>query len=219
MAIGRATRLHASFGRAGICARGRRVPNRGLQVKSFPQGGYWVMVYAGNTLDEVRVVADAGPGYLSLAAHGHADALALVLSLGGRPVLIDPGTYAYHTQRRWRDYFAGPLLTTRCVWMALTSRRLAATSCGCARPMRGACHSVTTPTKPTGWLSMTATCGCATLCCTAAHQFQPSVGRIRVSDERETRASTAWRGIGTSTRGAESSWRRACCLSLRATGF
>lgn len=77
-----------------------------VEVRSFPQGGYWTMGCAQGTADEVKLVADAGPlGYLSIAAHGHADALAFVLSLGGQPVLIDPGTYAYHTQRRWRDYF------------------------------------------------------------------------------------------------------------------
>jgi len=53
-------------------------------------------------------VADAGPlGYLSIAAHGHADALAFILSAGGCDILIDPGTYAYHTQKKWRDYFRG----------------------------------------------------------------------------------------------------------------
>ena len=31
----------------------------------------------------------------------------VTLSAGGREMLIDPGTYAYHTQRPWRDYFKG----------------------------------------------------------------------------------------------------------------
>jgi len=53
-------------------------------------------------------VVDAGPlGYTSIAAHGHADALSFTLSVGGREFLIDPGTYAYHTQERWRQYFRG----------------------------------------------------------------------------------------------------------------
>jgi uncharacterized heparinase superfamily protein len=57
---------------------------------------------------ELKLVADAGPlGYLSIAAHGHADALAFTLSAGGRPLLIDPGTYAYHTEGAWRRYFRG----------------------------------------------------------------------------------------------------------------
>ena len=50
------------------------------------------------TPDEVRLLVDAGPlGYLSIAAHGHADALAFVLDIGDREILVDPGTYAYHT--------------------------------------------------------------------------------------------------------------------------
>ena len=55
-----------------------------------------------------RTLFDHGPlGYLSIAAHGHADALALTLSIDGREFLVDPGTYAYHGERRWRDYFRG----------------------------------------------------------------------------------------------------------------
>lgn len=75
---------------------------------AFAEGGYWVLEDRRGTPQEVRLVADAGPlGYLSLAAHGHADALSFVMSLDGQELLIDPGTYAYHTQRRWRDYFRG----------------------------------------------------------------------------------------------------------------
>jgi len=60
------------------------------------------------TQREVRLVADVGPlGYLSIAAHGHADALAFTLAVSGKEILIDPGTYAYHTQKKWRDYFRG----------------------------------------------------------------------------------------------------------------
>lgn len=76
--------------------------------RDFPLGGYAVLGERFSTPEEIRVVADAGPlGYLSIAAHGHADALAFTLSAGGREILIDPGTYAYHTQRKWRDYFKG----------------------------------------------------------------------------------------------------------------
>lgn len=77
-------------------------------VTAYPQGGYWILGSGRASPQEVHLVADAGPlGYLSIGAHGHADALSLVLSLGGQPVLIDPGTYAYHTDRKWRDYFRG----------------------------------------------------------------------------------------------------------------
>jgi hypothetical protein len=76
--------------------------------RQFPQGGYYILGEQFETAAEVRIVADAGPlGYLSIAAHGHADALAFTLSVSGRPMLVDPGTFAYHTQRLWRRYFKG----------------------------------------------------------------------------------------------------------------
>ena len=50
-----------------------------------------------------RVTMDVGPlGYLSLAAHGHADALAVDLSLGGQPLIGDPGTGSYYGHPSWR---------------------------------------------------------------------------------------------------------------------
>jgi hypothetical protein len=76
--------------------------------REFREGGYFVLGSDFETAGEIRMIADAGPlGYLSIAAHGHADALAFTLSVGGREFLIDPGTYAYHTQKKWRDYFRG----------------------------------------------------------------------------------------------------------------
>ena len=74
----------------------------------FPEGGYYILGCDFETEDEIRLVADAGPlGYRSIAAHGHADALAFTLSVGGQEFFVDPGTYAYHTQGVWRDYFRG----------------------------------------------------------------------------------------------------------------
>ncbi|MGA7537886.1 MAG: alginate lyase family protein [Steroidobacteraceae bacterium] len=76
--------------------------------RAFPLGGYYVLGENFETPEEVRIIADAGPlGYLSIAAHAHADALAFTLTIGGEPFLIDPGTYAYHTERPWRRYFRG----------------------------------------------------------------------------------------------------------------
>lgn len=81
----------------------------GLPVRrAFPQGGYYILGSGFEGPDEIRLVADAGPlGYQRIAAHGHADALSFTLSLGGREFLVDPGTYAYHTQEAWRQYFRG----------------------------------------------------------------------------------------------------------------
>jgi hypothetical protein len=75
---------------------------------AFPEGGYYLLGADYGTPREVKALLDAGPlGYLSIAAHGHADALAMTLSVAGREILVDPGTYAYHGERRWRDYFRG----------------------------------------------------------------------------------------------------------------
>jgi hypothetical protein len=76
--------------------------------REFPDGGYYVLGCELGTPREIRVVADAGPlGYREIAAHGHADALSFTLSVGGDEFLVDPGTYAYHTQPEWRAYFRG----------------------------------------------------------------------------------------------------------------
>lgn len=76
--------------------------------RQFPQGGYFILGQDFDTEREIRLLADAGPlGYLSIAAHGHADALAVCLSVGGQEFLVDPGTYTYHGKPEWRAYFRG----------------------------------------------------------------------------------------------------------------
>lgn len=76
--------------------------------QAFTEGGYYILGRDFEGSDEIRLVADAGPlGYRGIAAHGHADALAFTLSVGGREFLVDPGTYAYHTEGPWRAYFRG----------------------------------------------------------------------------------------------------------------
>ena len=37
------------------------------------------------------------------------DALSFVLNVGDREILVDPGTYAYHTDPAWRRYFRSTL--------------------------------------------------------------------------------------------------------------
>ncbi|WP_438817643.1 alginate lyase family protein [Streptomyces finlayi] len=56
------------------------------------------------------VRCDGGPhGFLSIAAHAHADALSVEVRLDGVDVLADPGTYCYHGQPEWRSYFRSTL--------------------------------------------------------------------------------------------------------------
>jgi hypothetical protein len=75
---------------------------------AFPDGGYLVFGADFGTPREIKGLLDCGPlGYLGIAAHGHADALSMTLSVAGEPCLIDPGTYSYWQDRKWRDYFRG----------------------------------------------------------------------------------------------------------------
>jgi hypothetical protein len=77
----------------------------GMTVKGEPcEPGLVVLRARLRTPAEIWCAFDAGPlGYLSIAAHGHADALTIELRYGGTPVLVDPGTYAYSGP--WRDWF------------------------------------------------------------------------------------------------------------------
>jgi len=66
-------------------------------ARSFPQAGTTVVHMTLGSLP-ADLVFDHGPlGHLALAAHGHADALSVWLSLAGEPVLIDAGTWLYHS--------------------------------------------------------------------------------------------------------------------------
>lgn len=59
---------------------------------------------------EIWCRCDAGPhGFLSIAAHAHADALSLEVRHDGVDVLADPGTYCYHGEPAWRSYFRSTL--------------------------------------------------------------------------------------------------------------
>jgi hypothetical protein len=55
-----------------------------------------------------RMTMDVGPlGYLSIAAHGHADALAVSLCAGGTELIGDPGTASYYGHPDWRRTHRG----------------------------------------------------------------------------------------------------------------
>jgi len=78
--------------------------------KFYPESGHYIfksvkgVAVAG--LREAYLHFDAAPlGYLSIAAHGHADALSFILHVDGCPVIVDPGTFTYHTHKEMRNYF------------------------------------------------------------------------------------------------------------------
>lgn len=76
----------------------------------FKEEGHFIFRKYTEGQTEVYCHFDAAPlGYLSIAAHGHADALSLILHIDGYPFLVDPGTFAYHTHHEWRKYFVSTL--------------------------------------------------------------------------------------------------------------
>lgn len=55
-----------------------------------------------------RITMDVGPlGYLSIAAHGHADALSVTLSDDEGDLIGDPGTGSYYRHPQWRAVMRG----------------------------------------------------------------------------------------------------------------
>ncbi|MDX2245495.1 MAG: alginate lyase family protein [Bacteroidia bacterium] len=66
---------------------------------------------------EIMLHFDVAPlGYLGIAAHGHADVLSFYMGVDGKFIFIDPGTYSYHTDMDWRNYFISTLAhNTICV--------------------------------------------------------------------------------------------------------
>ena len=86
-----------------FAAPGGALPTDGSVT--FRHGGYTVRrgAIAGR---RVHFVFDHGPlGFGALAAHGHADALAVWLSLDGLPMLVDAGTHLYHSEGENRRRF------------------------------------------------------------------------------------------------------------------
>jgi Heparinase II/III-like protein/Heparinase II/III N-terminus len=83
----------------------RRVESRPAQRPSrFADAGVTLLRTSGQ--NEIWCRCDGGPhGYLSIAAHAHADALSVEVRYAGIDILADPGTYCYHGERAWRSYF------------------------------------------------------------------------------------------------------------------
>jgi hypothetical protein len=87
-------------GRKPAGSRPSVLPNR------FADAGMVLLRDATHSETEVWCRCDHGPhGFLSIAAHAHADALSIELRCGGVEVLVDPGTYTYQGEPQWRSYF------------------------------------------------------------------------------------------------------------------
>ncbi|MCF3940149.1 MULTISPECIES: heparinase II/III family protein [Gordonia] len=109
----------AACGDADLCARGEpsltadwlsddfRLPAAAsttgpLPASFFAADGGLVVLRAGAR----RITMDVGPlGFLAIAAHGHADALAVTLSIGGDELISDPGPGSYYGNPQRRRAF------------------------------------------------------------------------------------------------------------------
>lgn len=78
----------------------------GTRPSHFASAGLTILRSAEDMPDELWCRCDGGRhGYLSIGAHGHADALSIELRHNGVELLCDPGTYCYQGDPEWRTYF------------------------------------------------------------------------------------------------------------------
>jgi len=82
----------------------------GRRVDAFADAGLYLLRTPEGEEPEIWCRCDGGPhGFLSIAAHGHADALSVEVRCEGVDLLVDPGTYCYHGEPAWRSYFRSTL--------------------------------------------------------------------------------------------------------------
>jgi hypothetical protein len=74
----------------------------------FPSGGYYVMREGWSKSDNYMLI-DCGPLGGLKCGHAHADVLSFELTVHGRTLLVDPGTYTYTGSKTDRDYFRSSL--------------------------------------------------------------------------------------------------------------
>ena len=70
----------------------------------YPAAGYAIQ-RSGWGPHESQVIFDCGGLGMLNGGHGHADALSLVLNVGGTEILTDPGTFLYNGSPEWRNFF------------------------------------------------------------------------------------------------------------------
>lgn len=73
--------------------------------KVYKDGGHTILKIRELNKERIMTVDHAPLGFGAIAAHGHADALSITLSVDGEKFIVDPGTYIYHIELPWRNYF------------------------------------------------------------------------------------------------------------------
>jgi hypothetical protein len=100
--------LVGALGRKGTLPRRlpRSLPRPETRPTRFPDAGQVFLRSRTQDGPEIWCRCDGGPhGFLSIAAHAHADALSLEVRHDGIDILADPGTYCYHGEAEWRAWF------------------------------------------------------------------------------------------------------------------
>lgn len=91
-------------------ARVQSAPRPSAAPRVFADAGIHLLRTPVEDGPEIWCRCDGGPhGFLSIAAHAHADALSIEVRHDGVEVLADPGTYCYHGEPTWRSYFRSTL--------------------------------------------------------------------------------------------------------------
>jgi hypothetical protein len=87
----------------GICPCRTHPNNKKRKIQTFSKSGYTIV-----NDKNIVLTFDHGPlGMAPLCNHGHADALSITLSVDGQKILVDPGTYRYNGEPKFRKYFKG----------------------------------------------------------------------------------------------------------------
>lgn len=96
---------------AGLGMGKREITGRPVARPSrFRDAGITILGTDPSEAPEIWARCDGGPhGFLSIAAHAHADALSIEVRYDGVDILADPGTYCYHGEPEWRSYFRSTL--------------------------------------------------------------------------------------------------------------
>ncbi|WP_426746856.1 alginate lyase family protein [Myxococcus faecalis] len=91
------------LGHVGLERYQRLSPGAAPQSISFPEGGFHVLRGAG----AVVTVSAGKQGQRGVGGHSHNDKLSFELHLGGRPVIVDPGTGSYTRDPAMRNALRG----------------------------------------------------------------------------------------------------------------
>jgi hypothetical protein len=99
------------LGADGAAAFDRLAAHSPAQATALPASGYYI-ARSEWSADADYLCVDCGEQAAGLrrddvpsAAHGHADCLSVIVTLGGREVLVDPGFFCYNGDPAWEAHF------------------------------------------------------------------------------------------------------------------